>query len=282
MAALLMCSATFCFAILDSSLKALVTHHGIAMLVTMRVGVQMVLMLALVPWLGRRVVHLKLPAVQFGRGVALIAGSALGALAFRYMTLAQTSAIGFSAPLIAAVIAAAVFGERLHWRQLACILVGFFGIIAALDPSAPSFGPVLVFPLAQTFANAMLHVLTRVGRSEDPLASVMWSAAAATAIALCALPWTFEPLPWPSLLIVIGGGTAGTLGQLLMVEAFRRAPTAVVSPISYTQFVWTAVAGAVLFGELPSLGVIIGAVVVAVSGIALVRWATPQPPTGAI
>lgn len=279
LAALLMCGTTICFTVHDTVLKALVVDHGVGMLITIRLGVQVVAMLALVPWLGGRVVRLQLPAVQFGRGLSLIGGAALAALSLRYVSLAQTYAIGFSAPLIAALIAILLLRERLGWRQALCILAGFFGVVAALDPGAPSFGVVLLLPLALAFSNAMLHVLTRVGRSEEPLASVLWSAAVAFAISLCALPWTFEALPLSALVLQIVGGAAATAGQLLMVEAFRRAPTAVVSPIVYTQFIWSAISGAIFFGEMPGLGVIVGAVMVAVSGIALVRWATPQPPT---
>lgn len=277
LAALLMVGTTICFTVLDTIFKALVVDHGIAMLVTIRTGSQMLLMLALVPWLGARVVSLKLPAVQIGRGLALVAGSALVAISLRYVPLAQTYAIGFSAPLIAALIAVAVIGEKLHWRQALCIVIGFGGVVTALDPGAPNFGLALLWPLGLALSNATLHVLTRIGRAEDPLAAVMWPAAVAFAICLCALPWTFEALPLPALALLFAGCVAVTAGQLMMVEAFRRAPTAVVSPIVYTQFIWSAISGALVFGEMPGLGVILGAVVVALSGVALIWWATPKP-----
>jgi drug/metabolite transporter (DMT)-like permease len=248
------------------------------MLVTARLGMQVALMLALVPWLGRRVLRMQLPAIQFGRGVALVASSALAVVSLRYVPITQTYAIGFSAPLIASLIAIVVIGERLHWRQAVCIVAGLTGVVTALDPGAPNFGPELLWPLGLACGNATLHVLTRLGRAEDPLASVMWSGAFAFAIAACALPWTFEPLPLSAWALLVGGGVCVTIGQLLMVEAFRRAPTAVVSPIVYVQFIWSIISGVLVFGETPGPKVIGGAVAVALSGIALLRWATPKPP----
>jgi drug/metabolite transporter (DMT)-like permease len=277
-AALLMCGATICFTVVDSIFKALVVDHGIGMIVTVRMGMQVMLMLALVPWLGNRVLRMQLPAIQFGRGLSMIAGSVLVAASLRHVPFAQTYAIGFSAPLIATLFAVAIVGERLHWRQAVCILAGFAGVVAALDPGAPNFGPALLWPLALAAANAALHVLTRVGRAEDPLASVLWSAVFAFSMALCGLPWTFEALPLWAWGLMVVGGAAVTVGQLFMVEAFRRAPTAVVSPIVYTQFIWSTISGMVVFAETPGWGVVVGAVVVALSGVALVRWATPRPP----
>lgn len=273
-----MCGTTIFFTTIDTILKVLVAHHGIGMLVTARLGIQVMLMLALVPWLGARVLRLQAPAIQIGRGVALVASSALAVISLHYISLAQTNAIGFSAPLIAALMAIVVLGERLHWRQAACIVAGFAGVVVALDPGAPNFGPVLLWPLALACGNATLHVLTRLGRAEDPLAATLWSAVFAFAIAACALPWTFEQLPLSAWMLLLGGGACVTAGQLLMVEAFRRAPTAVVSPIVYLQFIWATISGFLVFGDKPGLGVVIGAVAVALSGIALVRWATPKPP----
>jgi drug/metabolite transporter (DMT)-like permease len=277
-AALLMCGTTICFTIVDSILKALVVEHGVPMLVTARLGMQMVLMLALTPWLGRRILRLQLPAIQFGRALAMIAGSALVSISLRYLPITQTYAIGFSAPLIATLVAVAILGERLNWRQAVCILAGFAGVVVALDPGAPDFSPVLLFPLALAAANASLHVLTRIGRAEDPLAATMWSATFAFAIAACGLPWTYRPLPLTAWALLVVGGVSVTIGQLMMVEAFRRAPTAIVSPMVYTQFVWSAISGIVVFGETPGAGVVIGALAVALSGVALIRWATPKTP----
>jgi drug/metabolite transporter (DMT)-like permease len=276
-AALLMCGSTICSTRVGTVFKALVVDHGIGMLVTIRLGMQALLMLVLIPWLGTRVFSLHRPMIHVGCGIALAAGVALMAVSLRYVPFAQTYAIGFSAPLIATLIALVMFGERFHWRQALCIVVGFGGVIAALDPGTPIFGPVMLWPVGLALANALVHVFSRLGRNEDPFATVFWQAVVATAVSLFALPWTFEILPWRALAVLIGGCVAVTVGQLLMVEAFRRAPTAVVSPIVYAQFIWTAIAGALVFGEIPGVAVVAGAVVVAVSGIALVLWATPKP-----
>jgi drug/metabolite transporter (DMT)-like permease len=278
LAALLMCGSTICFTFTDTVVKALVVHHGIAMLVTIRVCMQFLLMLLLMPWFGLRLFRLRNPAVQIGRGVTLIVSSALSVASLRYVPLAQAMAIVFSAPLLAALAAMKLFGERLHWRQAVCILAGFGGVVAALDPGTPTFGPALLWPLALAVAVALMHILTRMGRDDDPLASVLWPGLVGSLISACGLPWTFETLPWPAMGIMILGCIAVTIGQFLMVEAFRRAPTAVVSPIIYVQFIWSVISGVLVFGEMPGIGVVAGAVVVSLSGITLILWATPKPP----
>jgi drug/metabolite transporter (DMT)-like permease len=57
------------------------------------------------------------------------------------------------------------------------------------------------------------------------------------------------------------------VGQLLLTEALRRAPVGVIAPFDYIQFVWAALLGLVIWGELPHPLTLVGAVIVAASGV---------------
>jgi drug/metabolite transporter (DMT)-like permease len=272
-----MTGAMGCFVALDSILKTLVASHGVGMLVTMRNVVQVVLLVALTPVLGRAMLRTRRPFLQLARGACLVATTALITLALAHLTLVQTYALTFSAPLMAALMARAALGERPTGRQWTLIALGFCGVLVALRPGSPEFGPALLYPLGMAAANALFHVLTRHARDEDPMSMVFWAAAMASVLTLAALPWTYEPLPPAALGLLAVGAVFGTLAHVLVVAALRRAPTAVVSPMIYTQIVWAAAAGFLIFGERPDLFVWIGAVIVAASGVALVR----SPPASA-
>ena len=65
--------------------------------------------------------------------------------------------------------------------------------------------------------------------------------------------------------IVIAAGLIGGTGQLLLTEAIRRAPVAVVAPFDYTQLVWAGLIGFLVWGETPAVLTLVGAMVVAAS-----------------
>ena len=65
-------------------------------------------------------------------------------------------------------------------------------------------------------------------------------------------------------------------GADVVPQAFRLAPTAYVSPILYSQIVWGTLIGALVFGEAVEFHVLVGAAMVAASGIALAVWASPR------
>ena len=62
-------------------------------------------------------------------------------------------------------------------------------------------------------------------------------------------------------------GLIGGVGQLLLTEALRNAPIGVVAPFDYTQLVWAALLGLLVWGELPHPLTLVGAVIVAGSGV---------------
>ncbi len=271
-AAGLMAGAMLCFVSLDSILKALVVEHGVGMLVTVRNLVQVVLLAAIAPFFGPGMLRTRQLPLHMARGLCVVATTVLVTLSLAHLPMTQTYAITFSAPLIASLLAAFFLQERPGVAQWALILAGFAGVLVALGPGTPSFGPALLFPLGMAAANAIYHVLTRVaGRTEAAMTLAFWGGAVALMWCLLALPMLYAPLPPKAIGLLVVGGAFGTLAQLLAAAAFKRAPTATVSPILYTQIVWAGIVGYLVFNEVPPLGTVIGGAIVTASGIALVR-----------
>lgn len=271
--AALMVVSTFCFVSLDSILKALAARHDVLFLAWGRNLFQVVYLVAVMPLFGaRRMLVTRHPVIQLCRGAALVGTTVFIVLALKSMPLAQTYAITFSAPLIATILAMVFLKERPSLRRWALILIGFGGVMVALQPTAPGAGSFLVFPLAMALANAGYHVLTRaIAADEDPLAMLFQVGFFAFLLTSLALPWSWsrmEPWEWGVLAV---GGAFGTLAHLLLIEAFRRAPTAVISPMIYSQIIAACLIGYFAFGEVPTLATLLGAAIVVASGVALIR-----------
>jgi drug/metabolite transporter (DMT)-like permease len=69
-----------------------------------------------------------------------------------------------------------------------------------------------------------------------------------------------------ALAFVAAGGIAGGLGQLFMTSSLR-APVAAVTPFDYLQIVLATVYGWLLFSDVPTRHTIIGATLIAGSGL---------------
>jgi drug/metabolite transporter (DMT)-like permease len=74
--------------------------------------------------------------------------------------------------------------------------------------------------------------------------------------------------PDPTTLgVLILGGLIGGFAQLLLSQAMTLAPVSVVAPFDYTQLLWATLLSLAVWGEAPSLATLLGAGVVAASGL---------------
>jgi drug/metabolite transporter (DMT)-like permease len=85
---------------------------------------------------------------------------------------------------------------------------------------------------------------------------------------LCALvPFVWVAPSWHDILFGILIGVASTAGQWIVVLAFRYADASVLAPFSYTQLLWVSILGFLVFGEVPDIWTVTGAVFVVASGL---------------
>jgi len=265
----LISGAFFCFALLDGGAKWLVHSLPVLLVVWLRFLVHAVLsVLLLAPQIARGALRARRPGLQVLRALSLPVMTGLNFWALQYLQLAETGSIQFSVPIIVALLAVPLLGERMDRGRWAAILVGFAGVVVILRPGMQGFHPALLLSLATAFLYALFNLLTRrLAAHDSPETTQLWSAIGATlAITPFALAVWQAPasaLHWAVLLII---GTAGGLGHYLLALAYRRAPASVLAPFLYQQIVWMMLIGYVVFGDVPARAVLLGAVIVVASG----------------
>ncbi len=270
---LLMVTAMFCFVALDAILKHLVLRYDGFLLSFGRCLAQVVLIAAVVPFAGGPIaLKTSHPWLQMGRGFCLGLTSVVMTIASRWMPLTDIYVIAFASPLIASLIATRVLGEPVSGRQWLLIIGGFVGVTIALGPAAPSAGLILLLPLLQAAGNGVYHVLTRLcARTDGPVAQLFHNALFATLLLALMLPWVWTPMAVRDGAMLLAGGALVTFGHFLLVKAFTLAPTARVSPMVYSQIIWSTLFGYAVFGDVPTLSTLAGAVVIIGCGVALIR-----------
>ena len=271
--ALLMLVAVGCFTTLDTILKYLSGQYPVLLLVWIRYFLQAVYLAALMPALGKAVLFRTTQwPLQAARGLLLSGASVFVVLSLQHLPMAQTYAVTFSTPLIATALAIPLLGERASAAQWTAILLGFVGILTALAPSTAMARPALLLPVMMAASNAAYQVMTRYGgRRDGPLTLTFHAAVFGALWMALALPFVIVPIAPEHLLILLLAGAFGTSAQILLAQAVRIAPMAVVSPIGYSQILWAIGIGYFVFGEVPTPSTLIGGAIVAASGIAVVR-----------
>lgn len=258
-------------------------------------------LLVLVVWLGwrgafpRAIYTKRLPA-HLVRAIAGIGSMFFMFAAYQLLPLADATALSYLQPLLVALFAGIVLHERLTKLRIAAIVSGFFGILVMLWHHFGAgagernmdhvIGAILSIMGAILVAIAFIQI-RRLTETEDTGAITFYfqftTSLAALAVLIAALVWP-QNLPfagwvrsqawvWPSLadafpLIMIG--ILGGIGQILMTEGFRFAPASVLAAFDYTGLIWAVLIGFAIFGEVPAINVLFGAVIVVAAGLAVV------------
>ncbi len=137
------------------------------------------------------------------------------------MSLADTYAVGFTAPLIMTVLAVPLLGERIRWRRALSTLVGFGGVLIMLRPGGDLWTPVVLLLLAGTLVMALTRIMTRqLTLTETPECQAFWLLVCHTATGFLLL-WSF---PGQGAIHSGGVAAAGLPGPFERSGALRVRP----------------------------------------------------------
>ena len=266
---LLMMSGIACFAVMDATIKWLTSEFHVTQIVALRSWFGLPILFFLV-YLEGGIPKLKTrkPGAHFFRYLLVIAMSFSFFWVLSQMKLVDAIAITFAAPILITALSVPLLKEPVGMQRWSAILVGFLGVLIMLRPGAGVFQWAALVALGSTIVYALLMISTRMLKSTESTASLMFYPQFGMALS----GFFFAPLYWitPSPIefaLFAMAGTFGSLGILCLVNAFRLAPVATVSPFEYTALVWATLIGYLVFDELPDALTMTGAAVVIASGL---------------
>ena len=188
--------------------------------------------------------------------------------AFTTIPLAETYALIFLSPVIVTVLSIPLLGERVGWRRISAVAIGFAGMLLVVRPGFRELHPGHAAALVAALAGATSMVVLRmIGQSERRVSLVGVVMASATVFdGLLMIP----VFVWPSADAFLRLGFVGVVGgfaQVTLLAATRAAPANRVAPTQYSQIVWALVFGAVFFAEYPDWLALCGIGLIGFSGL---------------
>jgi drug/metabolite transporter (DMT)-like permease len=212
--------------------------------------------------------HSDRPRLQWMRGLTLLGSSLLFITGLRFLPIAEASATGFVSPLFVTALSIMFLGERVGLRRWLATAVGLVGVLVILRPGTGAFHVAAFFPIVSALCWAGTLIMTRMMSGRDPAFTTMtYSSIIGVSVLTLLVPFVFVAPSWHDVLFGVLIGVASTAGQWIVVLAFRYADASVLAPFSYTQLLWVSILGFLVFGELPDIWTVIGAVFIVASGL---------------
>ncbi len=180
--------------------------------------------------------------------------------------LAEATALAFTAPLFAVLLAICFLGEKVGLRRWTAIFIGFAGALVILRPGLTNveLGAIAVLISAVIWSGTLI-VIKVLSRTDSSLTITAYMA---LMLAILSLPIAIFYWQTPTLSQFVDLGViaiTGTLGQYMLAEALRGAEAHVVMPLDFMRLIWTALLGFLWFQEIPHIFVFVGAAMIVAS-----------------
>ncbi|MEO0372370.1 MAG: DMT family transporter, partial [Pseudomonadota bacterium] len=205
-------------------------------------------------------------------------------MAFPFMGLAEATTIFFSAPLIIALMAVVFLGERIGPHRIGALVIGFLGVLIAINPTGSVFTWISVLPLISAVLYAGSQILARkIGDRESSLTvglyTLVWSGPVVLIMGYVLnqvftftpefshMQWHFPAVPLSDALGLLCLVVSGLTGYVLLSRAYQVAEPSKISLFDYSYLPIATALAWVVWAELPPVNIVIGMVLVILSGI---------------
>ncbi len=256
------------FAAIDAPAKLLVRDFSAVQIIWARYAFFLLpLALIIAPWRWPRLLRCDTAALQVGRGLIPVAASLVLVFAFRWVPLADATALIFIGPLFIVLMAIPLLGERASAHRWAAVAGGFLGVIVIVRTGAAAFDPALLLPVGAAVLLALYQVMTRMLGHVDARTTVLYTALVGTVVTPLAVPFVWRVPTALDWVILVASGILHGLAHVCVIRGFALAEASVLAPFNYTQIVMATVLGLVLFGEFPDAATLAGIAIVVGSGL---------------
>src|SRR5918999_181357 len=207
------------FTLLDGAAKWLVTSVPVIVVVWLRFLIHAVFASALLlPLRGKSLVRTSHWRWHAARAVMFVLMTGLNFWALQFLQLAITSSIFFLVPILTALVAAPMLGERIDAGRWAAILAGFAGVLVIVRPGSADFHPAMLLAVVNAVLYAMFNLMTRRLAAYDSAETIQYLPALGAAVlltpfALAASDWPQGGLDWTVACLT---GVLGGFGHYLL------------------------------------------------------------------
>lgn len=268
------------FGVMNVFIKALADTYPINQVTFFRCAFALIPVLGAIAWANHGAL---LPTLRTRRQLGHFARAGVGLLSMlmtfwslHLLPLGDAVALNFSAPLFLTILSVPLLAEKVGVHRWSAVLVGFVGVLVIVRPSSEMLLQAgALVALAGAFFQAFAMVAIRqLSRTEPPNTIVFYFTTWTTVLLAGTLPFSWVTPSWPDLAMLAAAGLLGGVAQLFMTRAYALAPVAVISPFTYSSLVFAVIFGFLFWGEMPTLNMLAGAIVVIASGLYILHRET--------
>jgi drug/metabolite transporter (DMT)-like permease len=231
------------------------------------------MLIAFVPRFGLSMLKTRSLGIQLMRSALLISSNLSFFFAIVFIPIAKAATISLTAPLVVALLAWPMLGERTTPRRVVALAAGFLGVVIVIRPGTELFQWASLCVVWSAVCYALYQILTRrVAGIDSPETSAIYSSIIGGFGLILVLPFVWKtPHALADILMFCSLGVLGALGHYCVARAMHYAPANIVSPFQYMQLLGSVAVGYLFFGNFPDFLGWVGAAIIVGAGL-FIGW----------
>ena len=204
--------------------------------------------------------------LHLGRAVIGITAMSLFFISIRYVPLVEMQTISFSSVFFISILSVFFLGEKIGYRRIIAVILGFIGVVIILNPGSAIFSNYSFLPLiASFFLSIAVIFLKKILLTNNNILSVWIFTAFCTVISLFFYDDTWI---WPQnydLIFMVASGFLGFIAQICLTKSFQMADASLLAPLDFSSVIWSFLIGYIFFQEFITLNVLFGGLIIIMS-----------------
>ena len=212
------------------------------------------------------------PFLHFKRCLAGIIALISIIIALRNLPLATVVSITFAAPIFTTIFSIFLLNEKVGFYRWLAVLIGFVGILVISEPGFSSLNFYFIFPIIFCLGLSYVAIAIRKLSSTEPIWLIGFFFSISIMISSFftfhqnwILPNAFD------LFLLSMVGILGGVANLWLTQSYKLSEVSLVTPVKYLALVFAIIFGYLIWGEIPTIKTLLGAILVIVSSIIIFR-----------
>ena len=184
------------------------------------------------------------------------------------LPLADATVVFFSAAFVLTAASAIVLKERVGIHRWSAVAIGFVGVLIAMNPTGGGDTEAYLLVLCATIFYAFIFITGKKMSEHDSVTSLVFSLHLGMGVAATiALPWVWVPIDLTDFGQLAVVASIALVAHFVFTTAFARAEVSALAPFEYSALLWAVLIGYLVWGDLPTTEVWIGAAIIIAAGL---------------
>lgn len=207
-----------------------------------------------------------------------VIGITLNLYALQYLLISNATMLQDLSIFFVLIFSYIFLKEKIKLHQVVLICIAFIGVLFVINPTSIKF--LLVPSLAAIIGAAMNGgdsvTMRYLGNKCEPVTLVFFYNFISAIILLPFMIVFYKPLSLHTTIYLILAGLFYIIVEFSIINAYKYAPARDIALFRYTDVIFSAILGFLVFGKLPSFVNIIGYCIILIAAIILILYKEPK------